>query len=400
MLSKTLKRILLTTLFCGTLCSSVPAYAWDSKADVNIDDTHKVISVQALKMIKNDIKSDSKLLDNLNLLEQNILSYRKGAVAPDFGTLDIDSAYRAYEDHFFDADTGKNFSSTEKWYWYFPVLDTAESQSRNFVSQAVAKWKEGDYAQASFLLGKASHFFADINEPHHASNSIAGPGKPHAPFEQYVEKEKDKFKIDTMGADKSEYTKLPDLNLTDFITAQAVKYGKIAKTQASNATMSNSWEEWANVADITMKNAQKSTATVIYRFLKEVTYGGQPLVAPIGRFHVVIKTADETYSGTDDYVYFGMETKSGKKIEFPCDLAGNDFRTSSIGSYQHEITDPSFDPNDIKSVWIRKAKFGAGDDWKPASLDVYIQGQRIAHKDINEWLSGNTTYNVPVNISK
>lgn len=398
-MSKTIKRLLLSIIFLGAVSSSTPAYAWGSKEDVNTDDSHKMISVQALKMIRNDFKTDENLLKNLNLLEQNIYNYRKGSVAPDFGTLNVDRDYALYQDHFFDPDTGKNFTYSSWWYLAEKIDATAESQTRNYMSKAIAQWKEGNYSEAAYSLGKATHYFADLNEPHHASNSTGGAGTAHTQFENYGENVFQNYKITSMGSDKSEYNVFSENNLTEFLTSQCYKYAKLAKAQAPMATMSNSWEDWSKVADVTYKNAQKGTASVVYRFLKEVSNSGQSFKTPIGKFHVVVKTANEHEAGTDDYVYFGMKTKTGKTVEFECNGPGNDFGQAYVGSYEFSIDDPSFNPYDIDSVWFRKQKL-FGDDWKPSEVDVYIQGQRFLHKDINEWLSGNTTYTIPVNASK
>lgn len=396
-MKKNIKILLLTALAVGGMSLGKQAYAWDSNKDVNVTDSHKTISVQALKLIRNDMNSNTTIMKNLDILEQNLNLFKKGAVAPDFGVTGVDKDYEQYQDHFFNPYTGRNYTY-ESW-WYLPekINDTAESQTRNYVAQAVAKWKDGNYAEASYLLGKATHYFADLNEPHHASNLTAvDPTSSHSNFEKHVGKVQNNFLLDTIGEDKSEYNVYSDKNLSEFLSSQSYKYAKIAYALAPKAVSSSSWQDWNEAAEQSFKNAQRSTATVIYRFLKEVTYGGQAIKSPIGKFHVVIKTANETNAGTDDYVYFGMELTNGTKKEFYCNLPGNDFATGTVGTYEFEINDTNFDLAQVKNVWLRKAAFNVRDDWKPETLDIYIQGTRVLTKTINQWL-GNVTYNIPVN---
>ncbi|MFD3157212.1 phospholipase C [Haloimpatiens sp. FM7330] len=395
---KKIKSLLLGLLLIGgvSITSTQKAYAWNSVNDVNTMDSHKTISVQALEIIKNDMPNDSKLLKNLNIIEQNLNLYKKGSVAPDFGKTGVDKDYSQYQDHFFNPYTGKNYTY-ESW-WYLPekIDDTAESQTRNYVSQAIGQWKDGNYEQACYTLGKATHYFADLNEPHHASNLTAlNPNSGHSKFEKYVDTIANKLLINTIGDDKSEYNVDSTKCLTDFLTTQSYKYAKLAYAQSSNVLMTNSWDDWNKAADICFKNAERGTATVVYRFLKEITYGGQAVKPPIGKFHVVIKTANDSYAGTNDYIYFGMELNDGRKKELYCNLPGDDFATGTTGCYEFEISDPTFDPTQVKNVWLRKANFSIRDDWKPETLQVYIQGTRVLNKTINQWIK-NETYNIPV----
>lgn len=393
------KLCLIVALTSASASIPTATFAWDSREDVNITDTHKTISVQALQMVKNDMPNDSNINKNLELLESNMSQFRKGTIAPDFGDVGTDRDYYLYQDHFYDPDTNKNFTGSSL-YPLYEVPDTAESQLRNYFGQAVAAWKDGNYPSSAYLLGKAMHYFEDINQPHHALNWTGGPGTAHTNFETYIETKKDDFKITTMGNDKSEYNIYSDKAINDFLTLQIDKYARKAKTLAPLVTMQNSYDDWYKAGKEGVQNAQKGGATILYRFLKEVTYSSQkPLTSPIGKFHVIISTANEKDAGTDDYVYFGMEFKDGKKAEFKCDLPGNDFAVGTTGSYQCEIKDTSFDPNQIKKVYLRKQKF-MGDDWKVKNIEVYMQGQRILKQDINQWLSGNTSYSIDVNTNK
>ncbi|GAA0736710.1 zinc dependent phospholipase C family protein [Clostridium oceanicum] len=386
-----IKSIILTGFITLGCYSSV--FAWSSKENVNTMDTHKTISVQALNMIKNDLKLDSNVSKNIEILENNMDQYKKGSVAPDFGEVDIERDYRLYQDHFFDPDSNSNFT-TSSLYPLYSIKDTAESQTVNYMGQAVASWKDGDYSNSVYLLGKALHYFEDLNEPHHALNWTGGPGTSHAGFEDYVEKEKDNFKISSMGEDKSEYNSYSDEPFYKFLSLQSIKYAKKAKGFKSKVSMKNSWDDWKNAAIGSMKNAQIGTASVVYRFLQEVSKNeNNSLTNPIGRFFVRIKTDNVSYAGTDDYMYFGMGFEDGKKLEVNCDVAGDDFTRNSNRAYQFTIKDSDYDVNKLNKIWIRKAKF-AGDDWKGKEIELYMQGKRIFKGTIDRWMSGNDTYEI------
>lgn len=380
-----------------TLCGNPEVYAWDSKKSPDVMDTHKTISVQALKIVKNDNKDLHNIQHNIKILEENLREFRKGAVAPDFGDLGSDRDYSLYQDHFFNPYTSNNFTANSP-YPFYQIRETAESQTRNYVSQAVGKWRDGNYSKATFLLGKATHYFADLNEPHHASNITGGAGTAHTKFEEFAEKIKDQHKLETLGQDvvKEECDALKDKPLDEFLTNQSVKYAKKAYALSKKTNLSNTWDEWNAAAKESLENSQRSVATILYRFLEEVDNIDESYKeAPIGKFHVFISTADEKNAGTDDYVYFGMKLKNGKEVEFLCDLPGNDFVRNYKTAYEFEIKDKDFKWEDVSKVWIRKKKY-AGDDWKVKDVEVYIKGQRAIKASINTWLSGNKTYEINV----
>lgn len=396
-MSKKLKKLLLSVALTFTITGTTAStsFAWDSREDVNTMDTHKTIATQALEMIRNDKCSDVNIKSNLDKLQEHLNSFKKGAVAPDFGDVGIDRDYYLYQDHFYNPDTGKNFTSSGL-YPLYEIPDTAESQTRNYVGQAIASWNDGNYDKSAYLLGKAMHYFADLNEPHHASNLTGGVGTAHTKFETFAEEQKNNYKISSVGANSSVYTDNSELRFDKFLTAQSYNYAKIAKSNSSLAGLSNSWDDWYKALDVTLKNGQKGCASVIYRFLQEVTYPkNTPVTAPIGNFHVVISVADETGAGTDDYMYFGMKLKDGRTVEFNCDLPGNDFERNTTSSFEFEIKDATFNPSDITNVYLRKQKY-VGDDIKLRNFQVYMQTKRVVNKDINQWLSGNTTYSVDV----
>lgn len=394
---KHIKSLIGGLLLFGMVFYAQPVAAWDSTNDLSVMDTHKTIATQAFTLIRNDMPNDAQILQNLTILESNAEAYKRGSIIPDWGTVGKERDYAQYQDHFFNPYTGRNFTYEASWYTAPKIDDTAESQTRNYVAQAVAAWRSGDYNGAAYLLGKATHYFADLCEPHHAANLTAvNPTNDHSGYEKYVEGIKNNYLITSIGTDKSEYTVFSNENLSSFLNQQCLKYATISYQYNNKVRSNNTWAEWNEATDVCLKSAQKGTASVIYRFLSEVTYGSKPITAPIGKFHVVINIANENYAGTDDYVYFGMELSNGTRKEFNCDLAGDDFTVGSVGSYEFEITDPNFAPSQVTKVWVRKARYTVRDDWKPQRLQVFVQGTRVTDATINTWL-GNTTYEIPLN---
>jgi len=374
--------------------------AWDSKESATLMDTHKMIAEQGVLILQNDLAADAdpEFVANLQILYENLYDIRRGAVWPDFNP----NEYDLYQDHFYDPDTGENFTNG-----YIP--DTAESQTRLHVAIAVHKWKNGDYSGSAFELGTAMHFFADISEPHHASNQTGGEGTAHTEFEQWVELGYDTYKISGSGHMTDSAYYMDTVNnftyITDFITDQANISGRAAKALNLYAQMTSSWDDWEYVAEESLKIAQKSMALVYFRFLNEVAtdqLSSNP--GAIGKFHVRFKVADVYEAGTDDYVYFGMKLSNGRTVEFECNVPGNDFYRDLDWAYEFDITDPSFTAADITNVWIRKHDFTwPGDDLNLEFMEVYMNGKNVLDKPIDQWLGtggwwyNNVYYSVNVN---
>ncbi|MFZ2633175.1 MAG: zinc dependent phospholipase C family protein [Desulfosalsimonadaceae bacterium] len=374
--------------------------AWDSNATATQMDTHKMIAEQGVLILQNDLATNAapEVVHNLQILHDNLYDLKRGAVWPDFNT----NEYDLYQDHFYDPDTGKNFTNGV-------IPDTAESQTRLHVAVAVHKWKNGDYSGAAFELGTAMHFFADINEPHHASNQTGGEGTAHTEFEQWVELGFESYAIDGSGHTTDSTYYMDTVNnftyITDFITSQANICGRAAKALAPYAQMTSTWDDWEYVAPESLKIAQQSAALVYFRFLNEVAL--EPLSAaagPIGKFHVEFKVSDVTNAGTDDTVYFGMKLKNGRTMEFKCDVPGDDFYRNLRWAYEFNITDATFKAADVTKVWVRKKDFTVlGDDLRLDYMAVYMKGKNVLDKPINAWLGtggwwySDVTYNVAVN---
>ena len=382
------------------LLHTAAGYAWDSVGSATQMDTHKLIAEQAVIILQGDLSSseDPDFINALQLLSDNLYDLKRGAVWPDFNP----DGYTLYQDHFYDPDSGQNFTNG-----YIP--DTAESQTRLFTAMALHKWRNGDHSGAAFDLGTAMHYFADLNEPHHAANQTGGEGTAHTEFEQWVESVKYDYTVDSSGFPTSDPYYANTLTshpyITDFLAATSNACATNAKNLAGQATIFSSWAEWEYVAGDTLGTAQRSMAQIFFRFLHE-TLDDTPYVpaGAIGKFHVVFKVADEYEAGTDDFVYFGMELTNGRTMEFECNVPGNDFYPDLLWGYEFNIPDASFSAADVSRVWIRKNDATwLGDDLKLEYMDLYIKGKNVLSEPINQWLGkggwwhNDVYYHIPVN---
>jgi len=390
--------LLASLLTVATLCVPMTAYGWNGTKEGT--GTHAVIAEQAVQMLTNDLNQgeSQKVKDNVQILNQYINDLKLGSTFPDYDP----NGYDLYQDHFWDPDTGYNFTHTAAWYTSYTVTETADSQSRKFTALAVSEWKNGNYQNAEKLLGQAIHYLGDINNPYHAANITAIDSPGHVKYEAYADQVGGKYLVNTMNATTTDSVYANAITTDDFsswITKHNTYWGKISKDlYFTKSTMSNSWADWDYSLGQALPNAQKSVATFLYRFINEVSSTMPVASLNFNQLQVVIKTADLLYAGTDDYAYFGFETNDGQRFEWQLDNVGNDFERNQTDNYN--LTLPkTIDAATITNTWLRKANFTvSGDDWKPESMKVIIGGDVKQDTNISSWLSGNTTYAVPFSL--
>lgn len=395
---KKIRMLLISTITLFTLSLPATAYAWDGNKDGT--GTHAVIANQAVQMLNNDLgqAEPQKVKDNMGILNQYISDLKLGSTFPDYDP----NGYDLYQDHFWDPDTGYNFTHTATWYTGYTINETANSQAIKFNALALNEWKKGNYKNAEFLLGQALHFLGDLNCPYHAANVTAVDSPGHVKYEDYAEANKDKYLVSTMNSttkDPVYSSVITNEPLSTWIEKNDIYWGKIAKNlYATKSTMSNSWADWDYSIGQALPNAQKCTALFLYRFINEVSGTVPACSLNVNKLQVVIKTANVNYAATDDYVYFGFQTKDGQNFEFALDNPGNDFEQNQTDTYN--LTLPkTIDATTITNTWIRKAKYtDFGDDWKPENFKLIIGGYVKQDVDIPTWLSGNTTYTMPISI--
>ncbi|MDB8793349.1 zinc dependent phospholipase C family protein [Romboutsia sp. 1001216sp1] len=374
------------------------SYAWDGKKDGT--GTHALIATQAVKMIEKDLsKSEPQLLkSNLDILKSNLRDLQLGSTYPDYDP----NAYDLYQDHFWDPDTKNNFTLDNKWYVASPIYDNAESQVRKFTTDAKNEWEKGNYKEATFLLGQGLHYLGDLNTPYHAANITAVDSIGHVKFESYVEERKENYAIDSMNYNTENGAYKYALENKDFdawMSENSYEYAKKAKNlYYGYSTMKNSTKDWEYSAVESMKNSQISSAKLIYRFLNEVsnTIIDSSDTKNLNEFNVILKTSNEKYAGTDDFVYFGFETSDNKKYEWKLDNAGNDFEKGQIDNYIIKLKDgKNIDLSKINNFWIRKNNFVTnGDDWSVDNIKILSRGKVILEKNIHKTLRGNETYSI------
>ncbi|MGG5460051.1 phospholipase C [Clostridium sp. B9] len=382
---------LTTCLWAGT---STKVYAWDGKPDGT--GTHAMIVTQGVTILENDLSKDepSSVRNNLEILKQNIHELQVGSTYPDYDK----NAYDLYQDHFWDPDTNSNFSKDNNWYLAYSIPDTGESQIRKFTALARYEWRRGNYKQATFYLGEAMHYFGDIDTPYHPANVTAVDSLGHVKFETFAEERKEQYKINTTGSKTNEKFYTDILKNPDFATWSkefAGHFAKIGKsTYYSHASMSHSWEDWDKAARLTLSNSQKGTAGYIYRFLHDVSEGTDMTANnDVKELVAYITTSGDKDAGTDDYMYFGIKTKGGQTQEWKMDNPGNDFMQGSHDTYTFKLRDENLKIDDIENMWIRKSKFTAiHDDYKPENIKIIANGKVEVDKDINQWISGNSTF--------
>lgn len=393
-------KLFLASLFTfAALCLPVTTYAWDGNADGT--GTHSIIANQGVQILNNDLdQSEPQIVkNNVQILNQYINKLKYGSTYPDYDP----NAWDLFQDHFWDPDTGYNFTHTAAWYTSWTIPDTADSQSRKFAALAVNEWKKGNYENATFLLGQGLHYIGDINTPYHAANVTAVDSPGHVKYEHFATDNNGKYFATTLGGTTKGSTYSGVLTTdcySTWITKNNTFWGKKAKDlYYSKSTMSNSWEDWDYSISQAIPNAEKCTAEYLYRFINEVS-GTMPVAqAGFNQLQVIIKTADIQYAGTDDYVYFGFQTKDGQKYEFALDNVGNDFERNQTDTYT--LTLPTtMDATTISNTWLRKANFTVGgDDWQPENFKLIINGSVKQDVNINSWLYGNVTYNMAAQIN-
>lgn len=158
------------------------------------------------------------------------------------------------------------YGANGKKYW--GGSDAAYTRFRDHYNTAVTRYRSGHYLVATQELGRAIHFISDINNPHHASNAIAGLSF-HTDFEAYVEEARENNVVNPAYINVSylsAFSKKSLKTIADESAEHARGYFDLAN--AGNLTFDRSQAVLA--INPTFCNAQKVTAGVIYKFCDEV----------------------------------------------------------------------------------------------------------------------------------
>ena len=158
--------------------------------------------------------------------------------------------------------------------WHFYGLDgkswdgssvTAYTKCIEHYNDAVDLYYAGSKASAMEELGRALHYLQDVNVPHHAMNVTAiHIGNNHSSFESEVEEDKESYAV--TGFNQSVYTDA-DYSLGTIIDDRA----EIARDWYDDASSSNRSDR-NRAAGACVRNSQRATATVLYKFMYDVGY--------------------------------------------------------------------------------------------------------------------------------
>jgi phospholipase C/alpha-toxin len=446
---KTMKLFLLcltfviSLLFCtGNTC------AWGGRDDNGTPEgTHPFVVESALNILEKDLsrqeRANPDLTAVLNTLRQYLTDLKKGAVAPDYSDEELAYGkrnYRLYQDHFYDPDTRENYtirtdSIVTASLTY--VFETAQYRAAQNVAKALDQWRKQQRQEACGTLGEALHYFCDIAEPHHAANAISGTEEPdslHGSFEYWVDNRINDpvYKVKTLGSTAgASYAHVMSYPyLADFLLAESDKAGRYAKNYYLNKFIKPAIpyseraqliehclsgknpleitgkyltaeivDNWHQVAVDNLANAQKATARVLYRFVKEAAKN-EPAHQTTTKIHLSIKTRNDSFPYIHDYgtyndVYFGVELYDGRVKEF---YPGWHFPCSNTRQFDFVLEgDLACYATDIRKVWIRKQRGGKtpglNDDWYPVSVRVEAVGGGGSldyTQNINQWIKGNS----------
>lgn len=114
--------------------------------------------------------------------------------------------------------------------------------------------------------------------------------------------------------------------------------------------------------------------------------------SPISTITVSVKTGTKSKAGTDDDIFFGIETKSGKTKEWLLDMAGyNDFEKGDNDDYYLYINDEQITPSSISHVYFKKKhlKNSNGESWYFEQFKVDANGVNVCSEKPQKWLKGN-----------
>lgn len=140
---------------------------------------------------------------------------------------------------------------------------TAYTKCIEHYENAVDLYVAGFESEAMEVLGRALHYLQDINVPHHVMNAIAGITN-HKQFENYAEE--NRYSYEVTGLTPSIYTDA-DHSLGTIID----DYAETARDWYDDAA-SNNKSDWDVAAGACVRNSQRATATVLYKFMYDVGF--------------------------------------------------------------------------------------------------------------------------------
>ncbi len=239
---------------CLTLCMlmvfglALPVTAWSSGG---VDHTHQYLTDRALQVLRAD-KGDA-VANLLSAYRSTLLIYSDW---PDV----YENDGGLYTSHFYNPYTGKTFLGTTT------ALTRFTAHANN-----AKKYYAKNRPLAMQELGKALHYLADINEPHHAALLIAGLSN-HTQYEEWIDANRALYADDLDSVPYDLYSAVsynPKRYYANYCTALFRMAAFNAYDWADEAK-SGDPALWETSAAATMTYAQESIAAFLYNYLVAV----------------------------------------------------------------------------------------------------------------------------------
>lgn len=211
-----------------------------------IDHTHQYLSAQGMEILKSD-----KGATFLYTYASTILTYSDKP--------DVDETFMFNLYHFYNPYTGKN---------YLGNTTTARTKFVQHAKNAKAYFRKNKtYAMQE--LGRALHYLADLNEPHHAAN-LTALNSNHTQYETWVDINRTKY-VSSSANGLYSFSGTFDAYCNNLAYNYAVKaYSYKNDATATLLYGSPDYARWDSSASGVMTNAQTSIAAFLYRYLYEI----------------------------------------------------------------------------------------------------------------------------------
>ncbi|HHW00762.1 MAG TPA: phospholipase [Clostridiaceae bacterium] len=216
-----------------------------------IDHTHQFLVARGILILENDKTWNVAR----HLYENNgattLMEYADKPDEDEIGAL--------FAGHFYNPYTGVNFLGQTSPTAKTNFLQHTEIAVNNFHTNRTYAWQE---------LGRALHYIADMNQPHHASNMVAILTN-HAEFELWVDQRRIKYGVTS----SSKYNDYLEDSFETYCSKIADDSAKNAYAYKDAALASFSLFKYYNydfAAKNTLPYTQQVIAAFLYRFLKAV----------------------------------------------------------------------------------------------------------------------------------
>ncbi len=210
------------------------------------DHTHQYIVANAIKILANDFGA------GVYQIPENSTLLLEGADYPD-----KKETFGIFQWHFYDPETEKSFNVFSKY--------PAHLKAMNWYNDGVEAYKRGDVSEAMSCLGRATHYMADINEPHHASNRTAVDSN-HSSYESFCDDTRKDYFIEGYTLGDYQYRQVLNMGLHNFIRSHA--YG--SKSLFDSVKGSTGTTLSIEGSHACVENAIVNVTQLMYRFAVDV----------------------------------------------------------------------------------------------------------------------------------